>query len=77
MGATRGQCTSDHLRVKARKMISAQIPLADTNSRIQQAVAGNYDRLAQIKKRYDPNNLFHMNQIIKPSPRQGCAKDVD
>jgi FAD/FMN-containing dehydrogenase len=35
------------------------------------AYGANYDRLAQIKKRYDPDNVFHLNQNIKPSPRQG------
>jgi hypothetical protein len=27
----------------------------------------NYERLAQIKKQYDPNNLFKVNQNIKPN----------
>jgi FAD/FMN-containing dehydrogenase len=31
------------------------------------AYGANYDRLAQIKKAYDPDNLFHLNQNIKPS----------
>jgi FAD/FMN-containing dehydrogenase len=26
----------------------------------------NYDRLAQVKRKYDPDNLFHMNQNIVP-----------
>jgi FAD/FMN-containing dehydrogenase len=27
----------------------------------------NYDRLVEIKTRYDPDNLFHMNQNIRPA----------
>jgi FAD/FMN-containing dehydrogenase len=35
--------------------------------RIRASYRGNYDRLAQIKKRYDPTNLFHINQNIPPA----------
>ena len=34
---------------------------------IKAAYRDNYARLAQIKATYDPNNLFHINQNIKPS----------
>jgi FAD/FMN-containing dehydrogenase len=27
----------------------------------------NYERLAQVKQKYDPENLFHVNQNIKPA----------
>ena len=42
----------------------------EEGDRVAAAYGANYDRLAQIKKRYDPDNLFHLNQNIKPSPRQ-------
>ncbi len=38
----------------------------DDQSRIKENYRGNYDRLVAIKRQYDPTNLFHMNQNIKP-----------
>ena len=35
--------------------------------RIRASYRDNYDRLAAIKERYDPTNLFHVNQNIKPA----------
>jgi FAD/FMN-containing dehydrogenase len=40
----------------------------EESDRVAAAYGANYDRLAQIKKQYDPDNLFHLNQNIKPSP---------
>jgi hypothetical protein len=34
--------------------------------RVRAAYPGNYDRLVSVKHRYDPTNLFHVNQNIKP-----------
>jgi FAD/FMN-containing dehydrogenase len=38
----------------------------DDQDRIRANYKGNYDRLVQVKQKYDPNNLFHLNQNIKP-----------
>lgn len=35
--------------------------------RVQASYRHNYNRLAQIKKQYDPNNFFKVNQNIRPS----------
>ena len=34
--------------------------------RVRESYRGNYDRLRQIKRKYDPANLFRLNQNIKP-----------
>ncbi len=38
----------------------------DEPDRIKAAYGANYDRLVSLKKKYDPLNLFRMNQNIKP-----------
>ncbi len=59
----------------ARKAFDAMAPYATGGSYVnfmpdddQRAAYGaNYDRLARIKRRYDPTNLFRMNQNVRPA----------
>jgi hypothetical protein len=41
--------------------------MEEGDERVRAAYAGNYARLASIKARYDPQNLFRVNQNIKPA----------
>ncbi|HEX6467894.1 MAG TPA: FAD-binding oxidoreductase [Streptosporangiaceae bacterium] len=41
--------------------------MSEGQDRIRAAYRGNYDRLAEIKNRYDPDNVFHINQNILPA----------
>jgi FAD/FMN-containing dehydrogenase len=41
--------------------------MEEGQGRVEAAYSENYARLAQIKAKYDPENLFHVNQNIKPA----------
>jgi FAD/FMN-containing dehydrogenase len=40
---------------------------ADDQERVRENFGAGYDRLARIKRAYDPANLFHLNQNITPT----------
>jgi FAD/FMN-containing dehydrogenase len=38
----------------------------DQASAVEAAFGPNWKRLREVKRRYDPDNVFHLNQNIKP-----------
>jgi FAD/FMN-containing dehydrogenase len=46
--------------------------MEEGQDRVRASYRGNYDRLAQVKHRYDPDNTFHINQNIQPAGQPGA-----
>jgi FAD/FMN-containing dehydrogenase len=40
-------------------------------ARVRAAYGANYERLAEVKTKYDPANLFRLNQNVTPVPKSG------
>jgi FAD/FMN-containing dehydrogenase len=71
---------NDHVIAWTREQIAAAEPYSpggsylnfpgvgeDNDPLVRKAYGSNYERLAQIKRIYDPRNLFRMNQNILPA----------
>jgi FAD/FMN-containing dehydrogenase len=47
-----------------------ELDVDEGEDRFRVAYAGNYDRLASLKSKYDPTNLFRVNANVKPAKQE-------
>ena len=58
--------TTTRPRPSPRRAATSTSWPSDDQERIKANYKGNYDRLVDVKRKYDPDNLFHLNQNIRP-----------
>jgi FAD/FMN-containing dehydrogenase len=58
---------SDMQRFSSGKIYLNHPGFDEEDDLVKKAYGDNYERLVALKDKYDPDNLFHMNQNIKPS----------
>ena len=44
--------------------------ISEGDDRVEAAFGPNFEKLAKIKQKYDPDNFFRINQNIKPVSRK-------
>jgi FAD/FMN-containing dehydrogenase len=59
--------TFDALRPHTTDAVYVNYIAADEPERIRAAYGPNWERLVALKRRWDPDNVFHLNQNIDPS----------
>ena len=47
-------------------LVEVVVKVIEGEDRVKATYRGNFGRLARIKAKYDPGNLFSVNQNIKP-----------
>jgi FAD/FMN-containing dehydrogenase len=86
-GRWRSPSEDEAVRAWARRVFDSTAPYAtgggyvnfltaDESARVESAYGSNYERLRELKRRFDPGNLFRMNHNIVPeaAERRGAQK---